>query len=45
MSDRITIDDIRRAEKAIAGVGLVLCGGNVSFSDVAGWIERFAIRR
>ena len=26
-----------------ARVALVLCGGNVSFSDVAGWIERFNI--
>ena len=25
-------------------LGLVLCGGNVSFSDVAGWIERFDVR-
>ena len=26
-----------------ARVGLVLCGGNVSFTDVAGWIERFGV--
>ena len=28
-----------------ARLGLVLCGGNVSFSDVAGWIERFDVKQ
>ena len=29
---------------ADAHIGLVLCGGNVSFSDVSGWLERFSLR-
>lgn len=28
-----------------AVVGLVLCGGNISFGDIAGWVDRFNIRR
>ncbi|HEY4162951.1 MAG TPA: pyridoxal-phosphate dependent enzyme [Dongiaceae bacterium] len=28
-----------------AVLGLVLCGGNVAFSDVAGWVQRFGLKQ
>jgi threonine dehydratase len=28
-----------------AVLGLVLCGGNVTFADVAGWVQRFGVNR
>ena len=28
-----------------AQLGLVICGGNVAFADVQGWVERFGLKR
>ena len=28
-----------------AVIGLILCGGNISFGDIANWVDRFSIRR
>jgi threonine dehydratase len=28
-----------------AKLGLVVCGGNVAFADVQGWVERFGLKR
>ena len=30
---------------ADAKLGLVICGGNVAFADVEGWVERFGLKR
>jgi len=27
-----------------ARLGLVICGGNVAFADVEGWVQRFGIK-
>jgi threonine dehydratase len=31
--------------KGDAKLGLIICGGNVAFADVQGWVERFGLRR
>ncbi len=31
--------------KGDAKLGLVVCGGNVAFADVQGWVERFGLKR
>jgi threonine dehydratase len=41
---RRVLDRVGKKAGAKPVLGMVICGGNVAFSDVAGWIEQFGLR-